>query len=233
MKSSVSLALEPSQVTLRLGMCAAALAGTAGMIGDANAVVITSNTPISVPANSDGIYINFLNGAATTPASNPGWDFNPYLINSVLTFFWPSNAASPSGGVASTATGPYLSLTPGTTISSASTFSQSAGVGGPAATVAFQSAGIHILGFRFLNETTATTNYGYLTISNGVTAGAAGFPATILSYSYENSGAAITVMAAVPETSTAAMMSLGALALGALNLRLVRRQRRQSRQLAS
>jgi hypothetical protein len=209
---------------MRLGMCAAALAGTAGVWTEAQAVVITSNTPIVVPANSDGIYINFLNGAATTPASNPGWDFNPYLINGVLTFFWNNVAPSVSSGVSATANGAYLDLAPGTVVSSASLFSASAGGGGAAATAAFQTTGTHILGVRFYNETTAAINYGYVTMSNNAPNG---FPTTILSWSYENTGAAITVMATpVPEASSAAMLSLGALALGAMNLRRLRRQQR-------
>jgi hypothetical protein len=223
MKHQISVALESSTVARSLGLCAAALAGTAGVMTEAQAVVVTSTTPIVVPANSDGIYINFLNGAATTPASNPGWDFNPYLANGVLTFYWNNTAPSVSGGVSSVANGPYLDLVPGAVISNASSFSASAGGGGAAASVAFQTTGTHILGIKFYNETTAVTNYGYVTMSNNAPNG---FPTTILGWGYENNGGAITVPSAVPEASTSAMLSLGALALGAVNLRRLRRQRR-------
>ena len=145
-----------------------------------------------------------------------GWDFNPYGT-AALSFYWQPTPATSHGGVAATATGPFLDLAPGTTISGASTFSAAiaAATGSP-----FQTAGTHILGFRFFNEATSAINFGYLTIMNG----ANGFPATILSYSYENNGGAITVPA-VPEPATNALLAVAALALGALGVRAWRRQR--------
>jgi hypothetical protein len=226
MKPQASFTLDPSTVAARLGMCAAAVAGIAGIATDANAVVVTSTTSIPVPNNTDGVYINFLTGAATTPASNPGWDFNPYNASgTAITFFWPGTPANSSGGVASVGSpSTYVDLAVGATISSASTFTAAAGGAGTAPTVAFQTAGNHILGVRFFNETTSAINYGYVRLTTG---GAGGFPAVVTGWSYENSGAPITVMAAVPEASTTAMMALGALALGAANLRRMRRQQRQ------
>jgi hypothetical protein len=221
MKLQTSPALDSSSVAMRLGICAAALASTAGVMSDAQAAIVTFNVPIPVPNNTDGIYINFLNGVSSTPASNPGWDFNPYNQTTFLTFFWPTAAGT--GGVATTTLGPYLDLPVGTVVSSGSTFSKSVA---QTAGTPFLTAGTHILGFSFFNETTSALNYGYLRMTNG---GTTGFPATITSWSFENTGAAITVApaVAVPEASTAAMLSLGALALGALNLRKLRRQRRQ------
>ena len=76
MRTQASPALDSSQVALRLGMCAAALAGTAGVVSDASAAVVTVTTSIPVPQNIDGVYINFLNGATgTSPVA--GWDFDP------------------------------------------------------------------------------------------------------------------------------------------------------------
>jgi hypothetical protein len=194
---------------MRLGMCAAALAGTAATVSDASAAVVTFSTPISVPNTFDGIYINFLTGATAPLGSGvAGWDFNPYNSGISLSFFW-SATPSQAGGVAGSTTGPYLDLAPGSVISSSSTF---AAVTASANTAAFQTVGTHTLGFRFFNENTAAVNYG--------------FPLTINGWSFENTGAAITV-SAVPEPATAAMLSMGALALGAMNLRRLRRQRRQ------
>jgi len=116
--------------------------------------------------------------------------------------------------VASTANGPYLDLFAGSIISSASTF---ATVSASTATLAFQTTGRHYLGFRFFNEATAAVNYGYMTIA---TTGPLGFPATITSWSFENTGGAI-----VPEPATGSMLAMGALALGALHLRRLRRLR--------
>lgn len=206
---------------MRLGMCAAALAGAAAPMADANAAVVTFSTPINVPNTFDGIYINLLTGATATLGSGvPGWDFNPYNSGVSLSFFW-SATPSQASGVAATTTGPYLDLAPGTTVSAASTFAQ---VTATANTASFQVPGTHTLGFRFYNENTASINYGYMSMTSG---GSTGFPLTINGWSFENSGAAITVPSVVPEPATGAMLTMGALALGALNLRRLRRQRRQ------
>jgi hypothetical protein len=119
--------------------------------------------------------------------------------------------------VAATTAGPYLALPSGVVISSASTFSISSA---PAQASAFQSSGTHVLGFRFFNEATAAINYGYMMIS---TSGPSGFPATITSWAFENSGAAFFPL--IPEPSSRALLSMGALAFGAAGLRRRRRQR--------
>lgn len=218
MQAQSASTLDPGQVAIRLGLCAAALAGTAGTVSEANAAVVTFNTPIAVPNTFDGVYINLLTGATgTSGASVAGWDFNPYNSGTALSFFWAGTPASSHGGVAGTATGPYLDLAGDTLISAASTF---AATTSSLQTTAFQAPGTHTLGFRFFNEGTGAINYGYLSMTS---AGANGFPLTINGWSFENTGAAISV---VPETSTTLMMSMGALALGALNLRRMRRQRR-------
>ncbi|MEP6821139.1 MAG: PEP-CTERM sorting domain-containing protein [Chthoniobacterales bacterium] len=214
-----NITLNASSVQSRLALCAAALAGTAAAVPTAEATIITNNTPFAIPATTAGIYLNFLTGVAGASAgATPGWDFNPYLQTSSgnLGFYWAQTPAASSGGVAtSAATGSYLNLAPGTSISGASTFSQAIGLtaGNP-----FLSNGTHILGFRFFNEATGVINFGYLTMTNG---GANGFPATITSYSYENNGGAITV---VPEPSTTALLALTALVLGAVGVRQWRRQ---------
>jgi hypothetical protein len=205
-----------SALSWRMGICAAlGVAALAAPVGDAAAVVVAFNTPIPIPATFEGVYINLATGAnAITTAAVPGWDIGPWGT-STLNLFWASTPANSFGGV-TTNTTTYADLTVGSVISAASTFLVSAQ---PAATVAYQASGTHILGFRFFNEATSAINYGYMTIQ---TTGPTGFPATITGWRFENSGAAITV-AAVPEPSTTAMMVLGAMGLGALQLR--RRQR--------
>lgn len=214
MKTNTTIKLNPSLVTGRLGLCAAALAGTAAAVPSADATVITNNTQYVVTNTFAGIYLNFVTGVAgATPAGSPGWDFNPYAATGGnLQFFWPTAPASSFGGVSSA--GVYSNLSAGAVVSAGSTFITTATATSPN----FNVAGTHILGFRFFNEATSAINFGYLTIVSG---GAGGFPATITSYSYENSGAAITV---VPEPSSAALLSLAALALGAVGVRQWRRR---------
>lgn len=217
MNTQPASSLARSKISLRLGLCAAVLATTAAMTPEAHAVVVTFSTPIAVPNTFAGVYINLLTGAnGITPASVPGWDIGPWGSSNTLTFFFNGTPANSSGGVAATTTGPYLDLAVGSVISSASTFSASAS---NLQTAAFQSSGTHRLGFRFFNETTSAVNYGYMTLQ---TTGPLGFPATVTGWSFENSGAAITV---VPEPSTTLMLALGGLALGAAQLRRSRRER--------
>ncbi len=218
MSSHAISTFAPSRIAARLGICAIALAGTFGAVTQASADVITFSTPIAVTNSFDGIYLNLLTGAnGATGAATPGWDFNPYNSGTSLSFFW-SATPSQASGVASTTTGPYLALTSGSIISSASTFAQ---VTATAAAAAFQPIGSHILGFRFYNETTASINYGYMTLSS---TGATGFPLSITGWSFDNTGAAITVVTTpVPEASSALMLSLGGLLLGTVALRRQRR----------
>lgn len=186
--------------------------------GSAYATPVTFSTPIAVPNNLDGVYLNLLTGATgSTGSSVTGWDINLYNTNSVFTFFWNNTAPNVSGGVATAVSGgTYIDLPVGAVVSAASIFSASSGAGGPASTTAFQTTGVHTLGFRFYNEATSAINYGYMSIQNTATSG---FPATILSWTFENSGSAITIPGAstggVPEPTTWAMMLMGFGALGA------------------
>lgn len=202
-------ALKLPKLTARLGLCAAALAGALSM-APAQAVVVINTTSLSIPNTGDGLYINFVTGA-TGSTGSAGYDFNPYSVGGTIAFFF-GGAASPNNGGVATLVPAYVDLSPGTVIGAASTFSQNAQT---TATAAFQTAGIHNLGVRFQNEATGAVNYGYVTMRTGT----GGFPATILGWAYENSGSSITFTAPIPEPSTTLMLSLGALAIGALALR--------------
>ena len=172
----------------------------------AQAAVITFNTPIAIPATLDGLYINFATGRVGYSDAAPplGWDFNAYQSSAnSLVFFWNVG----NGGVTDSPS-IYQNLAPGSEISSTSSFGA---LQSGASTSQFKSVGDHILGFRFFNESTGATNYGNLTMTNG---GGSGFPATITGWSYEDTGAAITVASAVPEPATWAMMIIGFGAVG-------------------
>jgi hypothetical protein len=216
------MTLTNSTIQTRLGLCAAALAGTAAAVPSAQAAIITFNTSIVVPATAAGIYINLATGATGSSAgTTTGWDFNPYLVGatSALGFYWsPSTVGGLRGaGVATTSTSnQYAVLTPGTTVNSSSFFTSA--IQGTTPNYTTGATGDKILGFRFVNEATGVLNFGYMVINT--TAGN-GFPATIRGWSYQNDGTAITV---VPEPSTTALLSVAAIALGALGVRKWRRQ---------
>jgi hypothetical protein len=218
-KQNLKLTTTSKSVQTQLTVCAAALAGTAAGIPSADAAVISFTVNASVPQTFAGLYINFATGAITgSPTGNTGWDFNPYSNSGPFAIYWAGGATGIAGGVT---TGPgsttYARLQIGNVVSSASNFSNSLQV--TTATSNFLAAGTHILGFRFLNEGTGQTNYGYVTINSS--GGGTGFPLTIQGWSFENTGGAITV---VPEASTTALLAIAALALGAVGVRKWRRQ---------
>lgn len=171
----------------------------------AQAAPVITNVSIAVPATTSGVYINLVTGlVGTTPASVPGWDINPWGSGSLFFYSATTGGIVVSGGTPA-------DLAAGTVIGSGSTFATSPG----AATLFTATAGSHVFGFSFLNESTGIINYGYARITT--TAGGNGRPATITQLVYDNSGAALTVAAvggAVPEPATWAMMLMGFGAVG-------------------
>ncbi len=193
------------QKKLHLALVAGAVAVFSAAPPAEAAVVVVDLTaaPINITNSIDGVYLNVVTGAATALAA-AGWDINPYNNGAGLTFY---GAASPSGVLATgtAGTGAVATLLAyGDLISAAGQYNQFQTQG-----TAFQTAGTSYVGFRFLNESTATTNYGWLRLSTGATAG---FPAGITAYGYENAGASITagagLPAPIPEPSTYAMFGL-------------------------
>ena len=184
----------------------------------AEATVITNNINLPIPANIDGVYLNFVTGATgSSGGAVSGWDINPYLTNGVFTLFWPLPTTTAGGVDTASGANIYASLVAGNVVSAASPYTQNAGGGGPGSTVNYQTTGQHILGFRFVNEGTGVVNYGYAVFNNTAPTG---FPATLVSYSYENNGGSITV---VPEPTTFAL--LGVMAAGALGVRAWRQRK--------
>ena len=149
------------------------------------AVVTSPVSNLPVPQTFDGVYINIVTGATgTTGGTTAGWDFNPFLSGTVMNIFW---SPAPAGGVVAPATTtPLLNLAPGTVISGASTFTRTTAATNPN----YHVTGTEILGLQFLNEATGVQNFGYAVIQ---TTAPGGFPATVVSITYENTGAPITV----------------------------------------
>ncbi|HEX7769232.1 MAG TPA: hypothetical protein VF422_04300 [Dokdonella sp.] len=160
---------------------------TVGPGGGGGDIVDSGVVNIAVPATFDGVYINWFTGATcTSSCGGAGYMFNPYN-SSGLNFFWPSGGgnSTQNGGVV--VGGAYAVLTSGETIDAARTFS----TGNTATLLANWRAGATgYLGFRFLNPSTTTINYGYAQFT---TTGATGFPATIVRYVYNSAGNPITI----------------------------------------
>ena len=182
------------------------------------AIVYSGPLTLAIPNSIDGLYINFVTGVTgSSGTAVPGYDFNPYNNGAGLTFY---GASSPSGILASRTPGTNAvaqRLTLCAPISSASSFYNPFQTQG----TLFQNTGTAYVGLRFQNEATLTVDYGWALIS---TTAASGFPATILGYAYENTGAGIAA-GAVPEPTTTATLGFGVLTLGAVGVRRWRRRK--------
>ena len=198
MKQQVTLGKRALQLVLCATVASAALTAQTAY-ADVITVDFTGSPFSVVPFNLDGFYLNVVTGATgTSGAATAGWDLNPYFSGSTappatFRFF------TPTGGGMVGAAGIVSPLALGSEVGAGSSFITGA--------LNASTAGTNYFGFRFINEATATTNYGYVVVAQAVNPPVAG-AVQVLSYSYDNTGAAITV---VPEPSTWLMM-LGGLA---------------------
>ena len=168
------------------GAALASLAVAAMTMGSSQAfaAIVCSSTPISIPADINGIYVNFVTGASgTSSGSATGWDFSAYATSSTLRFFSSANANNTTRYVATGSTADLLAA--GTMIDASSVLA-------PTGTVqpgAFQAGVTNgYLGVAFNNEGTSTTNYGWASVT---TTGPNGFPATLNGYCYQDDGTGI------------------------------------------
>jgi hypothetical protein len=205
-------------------LAGAALAAPA--IPSADATIIWSGpVSINIPSTTAGVYLNVVTGVSNvSPASAPGWDVNPWNSSSLNMFTSTSaggNGTALGGVGVYVGTGStYFNLAFGTVISGASTFGGTGTNTIAGATPLNLSSSNNLVGFRFFNEGSAATNFGWMRISLSATAG--GQPRAIVEYAYDNAGGSITA-GQVPEPSTVALF--GVMAAGALGVRAWRKRK--------
>ncbi len=178
---------------LRRRAAAIAIAAALGATAPPSMATIVDSGPVSIgiPNTLAGVYVNWVTGTnGVTAAAVPGWDMNPYAIGSgtLLNMFAPNGGSN--GVVGVIATTAVTTLPNATTVGSASVYVQ-----GVASGVNFRDTATHYVGIKFMNEGTGLVNYGYAQLQ---TTAPGGFPATIVRYVYENTGAPITTLGGPP-----------------------------------
>ena len=157
-------------------------------------VVYSGPRNVTIPPTETGLGINFVTGKMSSDGVS-GLDFavakgDPYLWGPVMYFSWGGGAASEdNAGVASSVARTYLVLAPGDTIGPSSTFIRDSW-GQSSAFFNYWRGMNGYLGVKFMNEDTGEVNYGYVHM---LTTSGNGFPAMIMDYAYDNTGAAITI----------------------------------------
>ena len=180
------------------------------------AVVYSGPVSIAVPDTLTGVYLDLVTGLTTaSSATNSGYDFSAYENGPI--WFYPDATGDGVVGKTSGGIGTASALAAGATISSASKFLTAYGY----AATPFDVTGTEYAGIEFINDNTGATNYGWVELETTATTG---FPAEIVGYAYDNSGASI-VAGAVPEPTTVAALGFGALSLGAAGLRRWRKDK--------
>jgi len=203
-----------SKVNRLLGTTATATAaatgvGIVGETSQADAAIIHSGTVnINIPATTNGLYLNVLNGAINEPGNGlgstvPGWDVN-FWSSTGFGLFSPS---APTGGAyVVTAPGFGANLALGAPIGAASTF----GSGSSANNAQWNlNSSANLIGFRFRNESNSLVHYGWARIDFGATI----TNRRLAEYAYESAPGASISAGAVPEPTSLALLAMGAVGL--------------------
>ncbi|MBE7157555.1 MAG: PEP-CTERM sorting domain-containing protein [Rhodospirillales bacterium] len=191
-----------------LGFLAAGWLTLCGAARTAQAEVIYVDPPdISLPASTNaGFYLNVATGQYTTDGTVPdGWDIYIYKTGTGNGNLHFGAANDGSSGYEGASLNSPLNLDPGTYIGPNSSFYSGTGL-----TAAFHQDGTELAGFKFFNEATGQTDYGWIELT---TTAASGYPATANRWAYDDAGNAVFA-GVVPEPSTWAMLSLGVVGAG-------------------
>lgn len=218
---------EASQLLLATSLCGVGSVVLLPTTADAAVVAtpgISPATPLTVPYNGDGIYLNVLNGASGPNGGvTPGWDFNPYGPATLQWFNQPN--VSP-GSLVRYSSSPSLaagSLDLSTVVDSASLYviagnDDSVAIGAGAGEWKLNNA--NYFGFKFIDESDSLVHYGWGIMVLGDTAGTGTRAITNVFYESQPSvGIVVGDTGAVPEPTSSL------LAAGAAGLSLLRRRR--------
>jgi hypothetical protein len=164
-----------------------AAAASAGLIVG-NAVFTSPAINHTLANTSEGTSINWTSGAIVDDDPATGYDIN-FWNSGGLQIYW-TNAPAASAGVAPTTTSANLSvLAAATVVGPASVWSRTNG-----AMTAWRAGASGALGFRFdcssIGVSPTGVCYGY---SRMTTTSATGYPATLVDYAFDRTGAAIAI----------------------------------------
>ena len=190
---------------------AAALAVGAALVGAeqrADAYIVWSGIlNINIPSNVDGVYLNVITGQSGSAGSAvSGWDVNPYSATN-LTFFSPTGGGYVRGLGASTTLVDNLAFN--TVIGSGQSFG-SGSVETTGATAFNLNSTQNLVGFRFVNEATGATHYGWMRLQ--LWSGPGVQPRAIVEYAYESVAGSSINAGVIPAPGAIALLGLSGLA---------------------
>lgn len=217
---SIGLTAQPPAANLAVGSYAAEVCIATNDPTQAQIVIPVTMNVVPGPAAYDGIFRSGFESGETQPSANlytfvidqpvedsqagsaldlatgnyHEWNLadidniNLYDDSTGLQVYWyndelPGSVRNRVGGV--TSGGKYAVLARGATIGPSSTFNRTI-----SALTNWQSGADGYLGIAFYNSQTHVLNYGYIHL---VSTGPSGFPAQVLDYGFDDTGAAVTI----------------------------------------
>jgi hypothetical protein len=151
---------------------AAVIALCGGLLPAAQAaagIVYSGVTHIQAPATTNGLYLNLVTGVFSSSASAvPGWDINIWGASTLS--FWANNLGSTTSGVVSgfgVSASQVDNLSMGTSINGTLTYARQGTTETSGPNVFLLNSSDNYIGFRFLNEVSGLTSYGWLQMHIG------------------------------------------------------------------
>jgi hypothetical protein len=168
-------------------------------------IVAVDDLNLSIDETTLGTSINWLTGAVCHGScDSAGYDFRamssfPIQAHFHLEFAFPIAVPEGSVGVVTGEDGISMPLSSGAVVGPDQSFAAGGGATGGSTDIAAAWRSLDgvdaYLGFRFLNPHSGRINYGYahLVTAASTSSPPTGFPATIVSYTYDKHGNAITI----------------------------------------